>query len=201
MKVKNLENMDAIRIKIVDTAQTIMEEEGLEALSMRKIAKRLDYTVGLLYHYFKDKDEILCAITKRGYLGILQVIRESSDPNLECDQRLFNTLKAYIKYMRSMPDLFMILMVQNIEALKDQVNILEMGIRHHRTSINSLCLLIEEGITSGIWECEDVELRSQLIWCGAYGLIQRMIIENVEHDVEEKLIHEYLFMVEKGLRK
>ncbi|MEE1742004.1 helix-turn-helix domain-containing protein [Streptomyces sp. BE147] len=44
---------------MVATARRIIEEEGVGALSMRRVAKELGSTPMALYHYVKDKDELL----------------------------------------------------------------------------------------------------------------------------------------------
>jgi AcrR family transcriptional regulator len=44
---------------MVATARRIIEEEGVEALSMRRVAKELGSTPMALYHYVQDKDELL----------------------------------------------------------------------------------------------------------------------------------------------
>ncbi|MFF9348088.1 TetR/AcrR family transcriptional regulator [Streptomyces sp. NPDC014734] len=44
---------------MVATARRIIEEEGVDALSMRRVAKELGSTPMALYHYVRDKDELL----------------------------------------------------------------------------------------------------------------------------------------------
>ncbi|MFJ4963096.1 TetR/AcrR family transcriptional regulator [Streptomyces sp. NPDC088729] len=45
--------------RMVATARRIVEEEGVDALSMRRVAKELGSTPMALYHYVQDKDELL----------------------------------------------------------------------------------------------------------------------------------------------
>ncbi len=44
---------------IVATARRIIEDEGVAALSMRRVAKEVGSTPMALYHYVRDKDELL----------------------------------------------------------------------------------------------------------------------------------------------
>ncbi|MFB7953358.1 TetR/AcrR family transcriptional regulator [Streptomyces sp. NPDC056045] len=44
---------------MVATTRRIIEEEGVNALSMRRVAKELGSTPMALYHYVRDKDELL----------------------------------------------------------------------------------------------------------------------------------------------
>ncbi|MFE7928123.1 TetR/AcrR family transcriptional regulator [Streptomyces sp. NPDC057456] len=45
--------------QIVDVARRIIEEEGVGALSMRRVAKEVGATPMALYHHVRDKDELL----------------------------------------------------------------------------------------------------------------------------------------------
>ena len=49
---------DEIKERIVESAKTEFLEDGYEKASMRKIAGKSQITVGNLYHYFKNKEEL-----------------------------------------------------------------------------------------------------------------------------------------------
>ncbi|MEV6391428.1 TetR/AcrR family transcriptional regulator [Nocardia xishanensis] len=51
------------RAAIVDTAITLADEEGLDALSMRHIADRMGVGAMSLYRHIANKDELLAAMT------------------------------------------------------------------------------------------------------------------------------------------
>jgi AcrR family transcriptional regulator len=53
---------DAKRIHILSAARSVFIEYGLEAVSMREIAKRAGYTAGAIYSYFAKKEEIYGAL-------------------------------------------------------------------------------------------------------------------------------------------
>jgi AcrR family transcriptional regulator len=47
------------RERIIEAAMHIMDEEGLEALSMRRVARDVGVEAMSLYHYVRDKDDLL----------------------------------------------------------------------------------------------------------------------------------------------
>jgi len=53
---------DAKRTHILSAATSVFIECGLEAVSMREIAKRAGYTAGAIYSYFANKEEIYGAL-------------------------------------------------------------------------------------------------------------------------------------------
>ena len=50
---------DELRRMSLDAARKIVREEGLAALTTRKIAKAIGYTVGTLYQIFKGADDLI----------------------------------------------------------------------------------------------------------------------------------------------
>jgi len=57
------------RERIVAAALRIMDEEGLEAVTMRRVAHELDAEAMSLYHYVGDKEELLDGICEQAMAG------------------------------------------------------------------------------------------------------------------------------------
>lgn len=55
----------ARREAILDAAEQLLDEHGLDAITQQALAARLDWTVGALYRYFPSKDAILEALAGR----------------------------------------------------------------------------------------------------------------------------------------
>ena len=58
---------EALRTRIVEAARDIVSETGLDALSMRSIAERIEYSPGTIYLYFRDKNELLGEVIHAGF--------------------------------------------------------------------------------------------------------------------------------------
>ena len=67
---------EALRTRIVEAARDIVSEQGLDALSMRAIAERIEYSPATIYLYFKDKDAILADIMEAGFRRMGEYMRE-----------------------------------------------------------------------------------------------------------------------------
>ncbi|WP_062355663.1 TetR/AcrR family transcriptional regulator [Herbidospora yilanensis] len=52
------------RRKVLETALAIVDEEGLDALSIRRLGEALNVNGASLYHHFRNKDEILDGVTQ-----------------------------------------------------------------------------------------------------------------------------------------
>ncbi len=65
------------RALIFETALTILEEEGLEALNTNHIAARSGFGVGTIYQYFANKEQILRALAHEEQRSRLERIRRA----------------------------------------------------------------------------------------------------------------------------
>ncbi|MFA6765376.1 MAG: helix-turn-helix domain-containing protein, partial [Sphaerochaetaceae bacterium] len=70
---------DAQRMKddILAAAREIANEEGYASISIRKIARKIEYTPSIIYHYFSNKEEILEHLLKSGYLKLTTSLASS----------------------------------------------------------------------------------------------------------------------------
>lgn len=71
---------DNVRQAILDTALEIGLNEGFEEVSIRKIINKMKYSTGVVYHYFKDKQEIIDAIEESETEWLRGIIKELLDP-------------------------------------------------------------------------------------------------------------------------
>ncbi|MFI1945956.1 TetR/AcrR family transcriptional regulator [Streptomyces virginiae] len=58
------------RDRTVDTALGLLDEVGLDALTMRRLADAMDVQAGALYRYFATKDDLLTAMAERMLAGL-----------------------------------------------------------------------------------------------------------------------------------
>ena len=63
------------RERILDTALAIVDDEGIDALSMRKLGQALGYEAMSLYNHVKNKDDVL-----DGMLDLVLAEMEAPDP-------------------------------------------------------------------------------------------------------------------------
>lgn len=83
------------RANILDAALQIVKEEGWQALSMRKIADRIEYTAPIIYEYFLNKEGILLELTRQGYIILARDIRAARDENNTPESQLEAMWIAY----------------------------------------------------------------------------------------------------------
>jgi AcrR family transcriptional regulator len=63
------------RERVLEATAQLVRSEGLDALSMRRLAQRLDVWPMSIYTYFRDKDELLDALWREQMRDLLHDIR------------------------------------------------------------------------------------------------------------------------------
>jgi len=83
------------RLNILDASLDIVKEEGLQALSMRKIADKIEYTAPIIYEYFSNKEGILLELTRKGYLILAADIKVAKEQHESPEEQLEAMWIAY----------------------------------------------------------------------------------------------------------
>lgn len=85
---------DEVRDKVLESALIEFFEQSFQKSSMRRIAKRAGVTVGNLYRYFKNKEELFYEVVRPAYHTIISLINESPSPEYYSN----TTFKNFIKH-------------------------------------------------------------------------------------------------------
>lgn len=81
---RRIRQKEEIRASILSAAWRIVNEEGWQALSIRKIADSIEYSAPVIYDHFENKEAILREFTKQGFRvlnnELIKAQRRSDDP-------------------------------------------------------------------------------------------------------------------------
>ena len=81
---RKIRQKEEVRISILDAAWAIVAEDGWQALSIRKIAEAIEYSVPVIYDHFASKEAILLEFTKQGFRMLneemIKAKKRSTDP-------------------------------------------------------------------------------------------------------------------------
>lgn len=193
---------EAIRKKIIDATTEILVNEGYSSLSIRKIASKIEYSPSIIYHYFKDKAEVVTSVVEEGYGMILKRISEVPVDIENPEKSIENGLRAYIDLVIEVPEQFKAILMGDIGEIQQKINMLEEGVSKERESIGILCDEVALGIEKGKFRKMNVELTSQILWTSTYGLVSRLILEkNISQEQRERLINQHFDILINGLLK
>ncbi len=171
-----------LRRKIITAATELFHEENYAGVSMRKIAKRVEYSVGTLYLYYKDKDELFLAVQSAAFeqaFAFMNPPVSITDPLV----RLRYLGEHYVRFGMQNPDLYrlMFMMEHPMDGMKEG-DPWDAGILLH----NVLTSIVKECVEMGSIVAEDPDRLSFALWSFVHGMVslrisQRLNIYDGEH--------------------
>ncbi|MGD9808018.1 MAG: TetR/AcrR family transcriptional regulator [Deferribacterales bacterium] len=154
---------------LAETGRKMLEQEGIEKLSLRKVAAEIGVSHTAPYRHFKDKTELLAKIAEQGYTELGDAMekciaeRKGSVPEL-----IKQTAVEYVKQAVITPETSK-LMFSGIIVIKDYPKLKEAATRAYD--------LLVDIIKSGQWE-GDIEKYTAAVWSLIHGLSSLIQAEN-----------------------
>lgn len=160
----------------------------------------MDYSAGIVYHYFKNKEQILFTILQDSY----QRITNSMQPpctDLSPDEAIRVSFTNYIENALKWQTEYKAIMLESSPQILEFTSVLSEGICKERPALMALVTTLESGVSYGLFAPCDVQVTAQAIWSAMFGLLMRLIIEqNVSPEQRSKLIDRQIELILKGLR-
>ena len=164
-----------IREKILDAARELFVSEGYEAVSMRKIAEKIEYSPTAIYLHFKDKEAVMRELCETDFYTLAQEFQEIAriaDPV----ERLTALGVAYARFGLSHPNHYRLMFMTPHPHQQDEEKLIEKG-NPEEDAYAFLKSVVAECIEAKRFrpEHQDVELLSQVIWAGIHGVVSLQI--------------------------
>ena len=90
---------------LVGAALALLAEGGVEALSLREVARRAGVSAMAPYRHYADKEALLAAVAEHGFAGLGAALRQA-DAAVPPERALVAQAVAYVRYALAHPALF-----------------------------------------------------------------------------------------------
>lgn len=90
---------EQLKEMILEASETLVAEEGIEALTVRKVAFSIGYTVGSIYMVFANMNDLIMHVKART-LDQLTTQLQQVEPAESAEQYLRHLALAYLKFAR-----------------------------------------------------------------------------------------------------
>ncbi|KAA9037150.1 TetR/AcrR family transcriptional regulator [Ginsengibacter hankyongi] len=159
---------EELRALILKGAKKLFIERGIEQTTIRNIADEINYSVGTVYVYFKDKNSILHELHTLGFKqlgGEMRVLFSVSEPM----ERLAAIGRVYIRFAVDNPDMYDLMF--NMKAPMEYLHRIEKEEWNEgKATFNVLKTTVEECIRQGYFIGHQPEPLSFAIWGGVHGM-------------------------------
>ena len=166
-----------LRQQILDAARDILVKEGVGALSMRKVAERIEYSPTAIYLHFEDKQDLLFELCEETFARLVRELEslptEYKDPLV----RLRRGLERYVQFGLRHPEHYLTSFV-----IPNQVDDDAMVAKHHAPEANGMRALgiLRESVADCIRhkriKAVDVDVATRALWAGVHGVTSLLIV-------------------------
>lgn len=188
-----------LRTLIIDAARELFVEKGVEAVTMREIAKRIAYSPTAIYLHFKDKEALIRAICDTDFLALasgLSQILQIEDPV----ERMMALGHGYAMFALSHPNHYrMMFMTARPPCLPELSQVQQNN--SEQDAYAQLKLVVQEVFDRQLFraDLQDPELIAQTIWAGIHGVCSLEITLSNDTWVNWRAISDRLSLMQHTL--
>ncbi|HEV2633941.1 MAG TPA: TetR/AcrR family transcriptional regulator [Actinocrinis sp.] len=102
---KQRERADRERL-IVATARELAEQQGWDAVTVRRLAERIEYSQPVLYSHFRGKREIIGAVALDGAVELAAAVRAATGAAEGSRGRVTALARAYLDFAQRNPAVY-----------------------------------------------------------------------------------------------
>jgi len=179
---RDREKLDT-REKILAAAREMFATKGYEAVTMRAIAERIEYTPTALYHHFPSKQALLDELCQSDFLHLAKFFREGgeiADPI----ERTYAIGRAYLNFALEHPGqyrfMFMTVLPELEHSTQSAAGTHESAEQSSYVFLRQAC---QEAIDGGRLKPEfrDPDVVAQIMWATIHGIVSlRIVKQHVE---------------------
>lgn len=173
MLTRREKEIHELRQAIIDQSWKIIQEEGWQALSIRKIADAIHYSVPVIYKHFENKEAIVEYFSKEGFCKLANVLRESTSTETSPIEKLEQIALAYWKFASENTAYYRIMFGLGIPACETINSSDEM-----KASSSIMLEAIENVLIQNNNEKVDRHLKLKTFWSMLHGFIAIDLLSN-----------------------
>ena len=155
------------RQRILDAASAIIREEGFAALSMRKLAERIEYSPAAIYLVFKNREEIAQELSEQGFGELLDALTKAVASKRSAEA-LHALGAAYIAFGLEHPEIYRLIFMGDSDYMKAAYAAHSLDTAAVKTY--DVLLELARQLQEGKAESE-VAAVAEMIWCALHGIV------------------------------
>lgn len=190
-----------LRSAILDAARELFVERGVEAVTMREIARRIDYSPTAIYLHFKDKEALIRELCDTDFLALaqeLQAIERIADPI----ERLHQLGLGYVRFAVTHPNHYRLMFMTPQVIFDPDTTAIESG-NPEQDAYAHLRTMVAEAHASGRFrpDLTDPDLIAQTLWAGLHGVCSLEIAKKQDCWVEWRDFEVRIALMQESLMR
>ena len=163
----------------------VMLKEGIDGLTMDRVAAAADVAKGTLYNYFKDKDQMLLFVAKRVFEPIDAGLREILTSDGSALTKIERVLELFFVTVEGQRRILSELM-----AMKSQAHTKEgeaFKLERFASAVEAIAVIVKEGIKQKVFRKCDPQVVGETIFGAVVFSIEMQVASNTRREASESV--------------
>ena len=153
---------------IIDVSRAIVEDEGIEHLTIRRIAETIDRTQPAVYQHFAGKDEILTAVVVEGFVALVERLKRAARGD---KPSLTSIASAYVRFGLDRPRLYELMFVEP--------PVIAFAVAETPTPAQTAFGIFATAVAESRLQVNDVDTVTEVVWASLHGLVMLSITKRL----------------------
>ena len=164
------EQKEAKKKAILVTALDLFVTRGYYETKITDIAKEVPMSVGLMFHYFESKEQLLLELVKMGYMATNSTDKLADVPPEQYFDTFLNGLFAYAKNEPWVFNMFILMNQARREGMPEEARVIALSV----DQIEKSAKIIRKGQKTGAFRKGDAKLLATCFWASVQGIMEEM---------------------------
>jgi AcrR family transcriptional regulator len=167
---------------LIQAAKKVLQEEGLAALSVRRVAREIGVVPSAVYNHFKGREDLLVAVAADGY-HVMELLADKIESlNSDPEQRVRQLARDYLVFAAEYPNLYRLMFSPEVVAYRADPEF-------ERASESSFGRLVQWWYGPGSYNPKKLVTNypyAHAFWALLHGVAFQMIDGLIEVDLTKK---------------
>ncbi|MEM6815623.1 MAG: TetR/AcrR family transcriptional regulator [Bacteroidota bacterium] len=202
VKERRQREREARKQLILDASERLIKLKGIDVMTMTDVANEAELAKGTLYLYFKNKDQLLAALSLRGLHILLDLFKKAASSHENCKEKIKAMIRANFEYFKKYPayyelnasfeSKFSAVAVEELQPISDEIY----------SMFNEI---IKKGLEEGsIHSSVNSTYLAHLLWSMTVGVIQFINVRGMIFDPEsgntpEDMFDQFIKLIDTGM--
>lgn len=180
-----LQHAEIVRLNIIEAAAAIMQEFGPEAVTIRRVAEKMECPTKIIYNLFGSKEGLAKELFLEGcklLAASFQAVPEQAD----LEQYLRDLGQAYWDFSRNYTSYYMVMFGGAFSEFKPEEESLQAIV----TALQQVITIITKAIEKGFISEKDPILVVNLVWASLHGAIHLHLGGHIQDEETAKTLYD-----------
>lgn len=183
-KVK-LQHNEQLRRNIIEAAALIMQESGPEAVTIRRVAEKMECPTKIIYNLFGNKEGLAKELFMEGCKLLADAFR-AVPVQADLKSYLLDLGQAYWHFSKDHTSYYMVMFGGAFSEFKPE----EESLQAIGTALQQITTLIAKAIEQGFISEKDPLLVVNLVWAPLHGVIHLYLGGHIQNEASAKMLYD-----------